>query len=52
MLCILIANGAKNRGHSGFAYFVLSLLLSPLVGFVAVLMAKDETKRFDRPGDV
>jgi hypothetical protein len=28
---------ANSKGRSGFAYFLLSLLLSPLVGFLVAL---------------
>lgn len=32
---------AGNKGHSGFAFFFLSLLLSPLIGLTWALVAKD-----------
>ena len=31
---------ASNKGRSGFGFFMLSLILSPLIGFVAALIAK------------
>jgi uncharacterized membrane protein YiaA len=36
LLAILIGVWAANRGRSGFGYFVLALLLSPLIGFIIV----------------
>jgi hypothetical protein len=32
---------ASNRGRSGIGYFFLSLVLSPLIGLIAVLVQKD-----------
>lgn len=40
-LCTLIAYGAKNKGRSGVGFFFLSFLLSPIVGGIALLIAKD-----------
>jgi hypothetical protein len=31
---------AANKGRSGFGFFMLSLVLSPLIGFIAALIAK------------
>jgi amino acid transporter len=33
-----------NKGHSGFAFFLLSLILTPLIGLTYALVAKDLTK--------
>ncbi len=33
---------ANSRGRSGFGFFVLSLLLSPLIGLIVVLVMRDE----------
>jgi hypothetical protein len=33
-----------NKGHSGFAFFLLSLIFSPLIGLTSALVAKDLTK--------
>ncbi len=41
VLCGLIAMGAKNKGRSGVGFFFLSFLLSPIVGGIALLIAKD-----------
>jgi len=43
VLCFLIGNGAKNRRKSFAGYFFLSLLLSPLVGFIALMLSKPES---------
>ena len=37
-LAVVIGLGASSRGRSGFGYFVLSVLLSPLVGAAALLL--------------
>ncbi len=37
-LCALIGNGAKLRGRSKAGYFWLAFLLSPLIGFLAVML--------------
>ena len=31
---------ASNKGRSGFGWFMLSLILSPLIGFIGALIAK------------
>ena len=36
---ILVGAYANSKGRSGFGYFVLSLLLSPLVGLIIVAVA-------------
>jgi hypothetical protein len=36
---------AHRKGRSGISFFGLSLLLSPVVGFVAVLLAKPDTEK-------
>lgn len=40
ILSILAGVGAKNKGRSFAGYFFLSLLLSPLVGLIAMAVAK------------
>lgn len=62
----LVGVFANSRGRSGFGFFLLSALLSPLVGFIIVLVIKDlnkeaevaeqrrreeERKDFDRKAD-
>lgn len=37
-LAVVIGLGASSRGRSGFGYFLLSVLLSPLVGAAALLL--------------
>jgi len=46
---------ASGKGKSFFGYFLLSTFLSPLIGFIAVLIAKEdlakvEKKELDRGG--
>ena len=41
VLCVIYAS---NKGKSFFGYFILAILLSPLIGFVAAMIAKDESK--------
>ncbi len=40
VLSILAGVGAKNKGRSFAGFFFLSLLLSPLVGLIAMAVAK------------
>ena len=35
---------AGNKGRSGFGFFMLAVLLSPLVGIIAALVARPNTK--------
>ena len=50
VLCILIANAAKNRkGKSWGGYFALSLFLSPIVGLVAYALAEESRKKESIP---
>lgn len=44
ILCGVLAN---SNGRSGFGYFLLSLLLSPLIGFIAVLIAGENKEETD-----
>ena len=37
---IMAAYVASNKGRSGFGWFMLSLCLSPLIGFIGALIAK------------
>lgn len=45
VLSILVAVFANNRGKSGILYFILAVLLSPLLGFLIALIAGDSTKQ-------
>ena len=38
IFCIIVGRAASNRGRSGFGYFFLSLILSPLIGFIIILV--------------
>lgn len=40
-LCLGVAILASNRGRSGIGWFFLSLLISPLLGFIFVLVARN-----------
>lgn len=45
---------ASNKGRSGFGFFMLSLILSPLIGFIASLIVKPietEVKPIDKETD-
>ena len=44
VLCILSGMAANGKGKSFWDYFFLSLLLSPFIGFIAVLIAKEDRK--------
>ena len=39
---IMAAYVASNKGRSGFGWFMLSLILSPLIGFIGALIAKSK----------
>jgi hypothetical protein len=39
---------ANSKGRSAVGFFLLSLLLSPLIGFVAALLAKENQDRIQR----
>jgi hypothetical protein len=45
---ILAANIAKKKGRRGGGYFLLSLLLSPLVGILAALVAAPNEQKVER----
>ena len=47
VFCIVVGSAASNRGRSGFGYFFISLILTPLIGFV-ILMALGENKDIRR----
>lgn len=44
VLSILVAVFANNRGRSGILYFFISIILSPLLGFLVALISGDATK--------
>lgn len=45
VLCILVAVFAHNRGKSGGFYFLISIILSPLVGFLIALVEVSSSKK-------
>ncbi len=45
ILSILVAVYANGKGKSGVLYFFISILLSPLLGFLIVLVSGDGTKK-------
>ncbi len=45
VLSILVAVFANNRGKSGVLYFILSVILSPLISFLIALIAGDSSKK-------
>ena len=40
----LVGVFANSKGRSGFGFFLLSLLLSPLIGFIIALIVKPQEK--------
>jgi DNA-directed RNA polymerase subunit RPC12/RpoP len=44
---ILAGIVASNRGRSGIGFFVLSILLSPLIGIIAAFAAKPNTEQLE-----
>ena len=38
IFCIIVGCAASNRGRSGIGYFFLSLILSPLIAFIIILV--------------
>lgn len=44
LLAVAVGFLAGNRGRSAFGWFVLAMLLSPLIGFIFVLIAADLSK--------
>ena len=47
ILSFLCGMLASSKGKSFFGYLFLSLLLSPLIGFIAVLIAKADNKKIE-----
>ena len=49
IFCIIVGAAASNRGRSGIGYFFISLLLSPLIGFIIILvLGENKNIRKDR----
>jgi hypothetical protein len=45
---IVAAVVASNKGRSGIGFFLLSLILSPLIGLVAALVAAPNTSKVEK----
>jgi len=48
ILSLLCGMFASNKGRSFFGYFLLSIVLSPLIGFIAVLISKEDTEKLEQ----
>lgn len=44
ILCVLVAVYASSKGRSGIGFFLLSFLLSPLIGLIIALIVTDIKK--------
>jgi len=45
ILCSLVASAAKKKGRDGTGYFILALLLSPLIGIIILLISGDSENK-------
>ena len=45
-LCIACGILASNKGRSGCGWFLFSFCLTPILGFIFVLVMKDMSKNF------
>lgn len=43
----IVAAYASSKGRSGFGYFILSLLLSPLIGFLVAAVSSPKTAKVE-----
>lgn len=48
ILCIVVGVIASNNGRSGVGYFILSILLSPLIGILVVLIVGKNLSAIDQ----
>ncbi len=48
LLSILVGVYAHNKGRTGFVFFLLSIIASPLIGFLFALLAKPIPKNIER----
>ena len=49
LFCYIVGRAAANRGRSFFVFFIISLILSPLIGFIIVLvLGENRNIRRDR----
>ncbi len=49
VLSIVIGIGAASRGRSGFGWFLLSILISPLIALILLLLMPSKAARPDEP---
>lgn len=47
LLAVLVGVYASSKGRSGVGYFLLAVLLSPLIGFIIVLVLSPITENTD-----
>ena len=48
ILCVLCGMYASGKGKSFGGYFFLSLFLSPLIGFIVALIAKEDFSKIEK----
>jgi ABC-type transport system involved in multi-copper enzyme maturation permease subunit len=48
VLSILCGIYANSKGRSGFGFFLLAVFLSPLIGFIAAAIAKENVKKVEQ----
>lgn len=48
VLCALVGSLANSRGRSGFGFFLLSAVLSPLLGVIVCLCMRNEKKHAEK----
>ena len=48
VFCILVASYANSKGRSGLAYFLLAVILSPLIAFIILAAAGDSNEKVKR----
>ena len=47
-LAFIAAAIASRKGRSGFGFFLLAVILSPLIGIICALVARPDTERTER----
>jgi len=47
LFSIVVGIIASNKGHSGVAYFLSSIVLSPIIGIIYVLLLKPDQQSID-----
>lgn len=48
VMCALVAKLAAGRGRSWFGFFLLSAVLSPLIGLIVCLCMRNEVKHAEK----